>query len=77
MAHGLSCSMACGIFSDQGSNLFEPGACALGNTEWWVVEERVKWGGVTGLWDLARVFLSLDSSICEMGVQAPLSSREM
>ena len=54
----------------------------MGNTEWWAMEERVKWGGVTGLgilvlWDLVHLFLSLVSSICEMGVQAPLSSREM
>ena len=54
----------------------------VGNTEWWAMEERVKWGGVTGLgilvlWDLVHLFLSLVSSICEMGVQAPLSSREM
>lgn len=42
----------------------------------------MKWGGVTGLgvlvlWDLVHVFLSLDSSICEMGIQAPLSSGEI
>ena len=42
----------------------------------------MKRGGVTGLgvlllWGLVHVFLSLDSSICEMGIQAPLSSEEM
>lgn len=60
---------------------FEPRACAWGSTERRVVEERVK-GGVTGLgvlllWGLVHVFLSLDSSICEMEIQAPLSSGEM
>ena len=61
---------------------FEPGACAWGSTERQVVEERMKRGGVTGLgvlllWGVVHVFLSLDSSICEMGIQAPPSSEEM
>ena len=42
----------------------------------------MKRGGVTGLgvlllWGVVHVFLSLDSSICEMGIQAPPSSEEM